>query len=207
MTTTDLDAIGHDLTVALGRRIDRKRRSARRLRVAVLGVAVAGAFSAVALASGIAGDLQLDPAKWAVLRGGEVDDGDGAYVHAAKLEDGTNATFLVEHDASLPRYEAFLLHERTLAAAQSTSPVPVRPEEGDLCSAEALTRAERVALTTLAAGFPAGTPADATENAVDAATAAAFAGAPCRGLAYAGEQARLVYAGAQPRSMLMPGAR
>jgi hypothetical protein len=206
MTTTDLDTIGNDLGLALGRRIDRQRRSARRLRVAALAVAAAGAFSAAAVASGIADDLRLDPTKWAVLGGGDVDNGRGAYVHAAKLDDGTNATFMVEHDASLPRYEAFLLHERTLAAAQSTSPVPVRAEEGGLCSPEALTRAEQVALSTLAAGFPAGTPADETGAAVDAATTAAFAGAPCRGLAYAGEQARLVYAGAQPRSMLMPGA-
>lgn len=205
--TTDLDAIGLDLALALGHRIDRRRRSARRLRVAALAVAAAGAFSAVALASGIADDLRLDPTKWAVLGGGDVDNGRGAYVHASKLEDGTNATFLIEHDASLPRYEAFLLHERTLEAAQSTSPVPVHVEKGDLCSAQALTRAERLALATLAAGFPAGTPANATKVAVDAATTAAFGESPCRGLGYAGEQARLVWAGSQPKSMLMPGAR
>ena len=35
----------------------------------------------------------------------------------------------------------------------------------------------------------------------------AFAQAPCRGLEYGGEQARLVYAGIQPVAALMPGAR
>ncbi len=205
--TTDFDTISRELTLALGRRIERRRRSARRLRIAAVAVAATGAFSAAAFASGIAGDLELDPSKWGVLGGGSVDGGQGAYVHATKLEDGSNSTFLVEHDASLPRYQAFLLHERTLAAAQATSPVPVRVEPGALCSPDELTRAERVALSTLAAEFPAGSPAEATQSAVDAATAAAFASAPCRGLEYAGEQARLVYAGTQPRSMLMPGAR
>jgi hypothetical protein len=205
--TTDLDAIGRDLTLALGRRIEQRRRSSRRVRIVALVVAAAGAFSATAFASGIAGDLGLDPTKWAFLGGGSVDGGQGEYVHASRLEDGSNSTFLVEHDASLPRYQAFLLHEHTLAAAQATSPVPVRVESGALCTADELTRAERTALATLAARFPAGTPANATKDVVDAAEAAAFATAPCRGLEYASEQARLVYAGTQPSSMLMPGAR
>jgi hypothetical protein len=34
-----------------------------------------------------------------------------------------------------------------------------------------------------------------------------FADAPCRGLDYASERARFVFAGIEPRSMLMPGAR
>jgi hypothetical protein len=42
---------------------------------------------------------------------------------------------------------------------------------------------------------------------VDDAVTAAFTGAPCRGLEYAGERARFVYAGVEPRTMLMPGAR
>ena len=205
--TTDFDTIGHDLALAFGRRMEARRRSTRRLRIAALAVAVTGAFSAAAIASGIAGDLGLDPTKWAILGGGEVGGGQGAYVHARSLEDGSNATFLVEHDASLPRYTAFLLHEQTLAAAQSTSPVPVRVEQGELCTAAALTRAEQIALATLAASFAPGASPDSSRQAVDDATATAFAGAPCRGLQYAGEQARLVYAGAQPRGMLMPGAR
>ena len=114
--TTDLDAIGHELTLALGRRIARRRRSSRRLRVGAFAVAAAGAFSAAALASGIADDLGLDPTKWTVLGRGSVDGGRAEYVHAAKLADDSNSTFLVEHDASLPRYQAFLLHEAALSA-------------------------------------------------------------------------------------------
>ena len=205
--TTDLDAIGHELTLALGRRIARRRRSSRRLRVGAFAVAAAGAFSAAALASGIADDLGLDPTKWTVLGRGSVDGGRAEYVHAAKLADDSNSTFLVEHDASLPRYQAFLLHDAALSAAQSTSPVPVRVEPGALCSPDELARAEQIALATLRAGFPAGTPANATKAAVDAATTAAFGETPCRGLEYAGEQARLVHAGVQPPSMLMPGVR
>ena len=44
-------------------------------------------------------------------------------------------------------------------------------------------------------------------GAVDSAVSAAFADAPCKGLEYAGEQARLVYAGRQPAAKLMPGAK
>jgi hypothetical protein len=205
--TTDFDAIARDLSDALGRRLERRRRTNRRLRTALLTVAVAGAFSTAAIASGIAGDLQLDPTKWSVLGGGDVDGGRGAYVHAQKLADGSSATFMVEHDAALAPYQAFLLHEKTLAAAQASSPVPVRVEPGELCSAAAVTRAEQVALATLGASFAPGTNADASKQAVDEATQTAFAGSPCKGLEYAGEQARLVYAGVQPRSKLMPGAR
>lgn len=205
--TTDFDAIARDLSDALGRRLERRRRTNRRLRTALLTVAVAGAFSTAAIASGIAGDLQLDPTKWSVLGGGDVDGGRGAYVHAQKLADGSSATFMVEHDAALAPYQAFLLHEKTLAAAQASSPVPVRVEPGELCSAAAVTRAEQVALATLGASFAPGTNADASKQAVDEATQTAFAGSPCKGLEYAGEQARLVYAGVQPRSKLMAGAR
>jgi hypothetical protein len=207
MSATDFDAIERDLTAAFARRLARRRRTNSRLRAAVLTLALAGAFCTAAIASGIAGDLQLDPTKWSLLGGGDVDGGRGAYVHAKRLEDGSNSTFMVEHDNGLPPYEAFVLHERTLAAAQATSPVPVRVEAGGLCSASALTRAELLALSTLSAGFAPGTPANASKQAVDDATQAAFAGAPCRGLEYAGEQARLVYAGVQPRSKLMPEAR
>ena len=118
----------------------------------------------------------------------------------------SNSTFMVEHDAGLTPYEAFLLHERTRAAADATSPVPVQTESGALCTPDALTRAETVALRALSA-FPAGTAASATRQTVDRAVAAAFRDAPCRGLKYAGEQARFVYAGIEPSSLLMPGAR
>jgi hypothetical protein len=207
MTGTDFGAIERDLTAAFARRLERRRRTNGRIRTALLTLAVAGVFCTAAIASGIAADLQLDPTKWSFLGGGDVDGGRGAYVHAKDLESGTSATFLVEHDDGLAPYQAFLLHEKTLAAAQATSPVPVRVEPGELCSAAAVTRAEQVALSTLNAGFAPGTGADASKQAVDNATQAAFAGSPCRGLEYAGEQARLVFAGVQPRSKLMPGAR
>jgi hypothetical protein len=69
-----------------------------------------------------------------------------------------------------------------------------------------VTRAEIVGLQALGA-FEPGTAANSTKEVVDDAVAAAFAGAPCRGLEYAGEQARFVYAGTEPRRLLMPGAR
>ena len=68
-------------------------------------------------------------------------------------------------------------------------------------------QAETVALAALAAQFPPGTDAEATRDPVDSAVQAAFADSPCRGIEYAGEQARLVYAGMMPESKLMPGVR
>ena len=100
------------------------------IRLAGIALSVAAVFSTVAIASGIDGDLGLDPAKWSFLGGGSVDSGRGAYVHATNRQDGSSSTFLVEHDSGLPPYQAFLLHERTLAAADATSPVPVRAETG-----------------------------------------------------------------------------
>jgi len=85
--------------------------------------------------------------------------------------------------------------------------VPIRVESGDLCSAAALTRAEQIALATLSAGFAQGTPPDASKQAVDNATQAAFADAPCRGLEYAGEQARLVLSLRRLRRALGPEER
>ena len=205
--TTDLEAIGRDLQYALERRLRNKRRRSHRLRLAGLCLAATGAFATVAYASGIAGDLQLDPSKWSILGGGSIDDGAGAYVHAKNRVDGSNSTFMVEHDSGLPAYQAFLLHQKTLAAANSTSPVPVRSEPGALCTPGALTRAETVAMVALRAGFAPGANPDATRAAVTAAVTDAFKNAPCVGLEYAGEQARLVYSGRQPESTLMPGAR
>lgn len=205
--TTDLEAIGRDLHQALVRRHDSKRRRSHRFRILSLTLAVTGTFATVAYASGIGADLQLDPTKWAILGSGSVNGGNGAYVHARNRSDDSNSTFLVEHDAGLSAYQAFLLHERTLGAANSTSPVPVRTEAGVLCTVAALTRAERVAFDTLKAGFAAGSSPDATRPAVTAAVARAFEGAPCAGLEYAGEQASLVYSGRQPASTLMLGAQ
>ena len=205
--TTDLEAIGRDLHHALELRLDKKRRRGHRVRLAGLCMAATGAFATVAYASGIGPDLQLDPSKWSILGGGTVDDGRGAYVHAKNRVDGSNSTFMVEHDSGLPAYQAFLLHQKTLAAANASSPVPVRSEPGALCTPDAVTRAESVAMVALRAGFSPGANPDATRTAVTTAVAAAFKDAPCAGLEYAGEQARLVYSGRQPESTLMPGAR
>jgi hypothetical protein len=204
---TDLTAIENDLHAGLARLLERRGRRRRRLvTAAVVGVVACG-MSAVAIASDIGPDLQLDPTQWSILGGGSVDNGRGVYVHAKRISDGSSSTFLVTHDASLPAYQAFLLHQKTLAAAQASSPVPVRIEQGDPCTPSALTRAETVAMTTLRAQFPPGAMADLTKSPVDSSVQAAFADSPCKGLEYASEQARFVYAGVQPASTLMPGVR
>ena len=202
---TDLAALGSDLRAALVRRSERRRVHRRRLVVTTAAAVVASALAAGAIASGITGDLQLDPAKWRILGAGSVDEGRGAYVHAQRRSDDSNSTFMVEHDAGLAPYDAFLLHEKTRAEADATSPVPERTEPGPLCSAAQLTRAETVALSTLRVQFAPGADADTTRASVDAAVRNAFADAPCRGLEYGGEQARLFYSGVMPASRLMPG--
>jgi hypothetical protein len=202
----DLDALGRDLAVAYERRLARSRRTRKAARAGAAAALLACAFATVAVAGGIPTGLELNPTEWSILGGGSTDGGRGQYLHAQRKSDGSHSTFMVEHDAGLSPYGAFLLHERTRAAADATSPVPVRTEPGDLCTAAQLTRAERVALGALMAFAP-GTAADATRAATDAALRSAFAGDPCRGLEYAGEQARLVYAGVEPRTLLMPGAR
>ncbi len=53
-------------------------------------------------------------------------------------------------------------------------------------------------MVALRAGFTPGASPDSTRVAVTAAVADAFKNAPCVGLEYAGEQARLVYSGRQP---------
>jgi hypothetical protein len=202
----DLDALGRDLTVAYERRLARSRRARRVARAAGAAGLLACAFATVAVASGVPAGLELNPTDWSILGGGSTDGGRGQYLHAQRQSDGSHSTFMVEHDAGLSPYGAFLLHERTKTAADATTPVPVRAEPGDLCTPTQLTRAETVALGALAAFAP-GTAAEATRAATDAALSTAFAGDPCRGLEYAGEQARLVYAGVEPRTLLMPGAR
>jgi hypothetical protein len=206
--TASADALWQDLGAAIHRRIERRSRRRRTRRLGAVTVLAVGVLASGAIASGIASDLDLAPGEWAVLRGGRVDDGRGAYVHATRIADGSASTFMVEHDDGLEPYQAFLLHERTVAAAAATSPVPVRREPGELCTAEQLTRAERIALGALSARFEAGTAFAATGTAVSHALAAGFDGTQaCRGLSFAGEQARLVFAGSEPRVKLMPGAR
>ena len=173
--TTDLQALGDDLFVALSRRAGTSAVVATGSVSPRSSSAPSGVFSATAIASGIADDLNLDPTQWSILGRGSVDNGKAEYVHGQRLSDGSHSTFLVEHDAGLAPYEAFLLHEKTLAAARATSPVPVSAESGALCSRAELQRAESVALATLRSAFPAGTDADATKATVDASVRAAFA--------------------------------
>jgi hypothetical protein len=207
--SSELELLGEQLHAAFGRHVARRRRR-RRLHVAgasFLGVLV---FAAAALASGIGPDLQLDPTKWTILGGGSVDGGKASFVHAQRKDDGGHSLFMVEHDAGLDRYEAFLLHEKVKAlgnAAEAAEGVPVRTEPGELCTTAQLTRAENVALDTLRASFAPGVAPDVAKPGVDKAIQAAFADSPCRGLEYAGETARFVYAGIQPKSNVMPGAR
>ena len=205
-----LELIGHDLDSAVRRLIVRRQRRRRTLRVTGAVLTVAAAFCTVAVASGIAPDLHLDPGTWTVLHRGEVDGGKGAYVQATENGTGRPSVFMVEHDAGLDRYAAFLLHEQTLAAAnaaEADSGTQTRIEPGPVCTRAQVTRAEVVALGTLRASFAPGTPANSAAAQVDAAVRADFRDTPCRGLEYAGEQARLVYAGNQPAALLMPGAR
>jgi hypothetical protein len=200
---TDLQAIEHDLLGAYRKRLVAKQRR-RRTRVIAAVIVAAGALSAVAIASD--GDLQLDPTQWSILGGGSTDSGQGSYVHAVRKSDGSHSTFMVEHDSGLAPYQAFLLHLDTKSAADASSPVPVREEPGPVCTPEQLTRAEIVASQTLA-GLEPGTSVEAATQPVLEALGREFAGSPCRGLEYAGEQARFVWAGIEPRSLLMPGAR
>jgi len=192
----DVDGIGRDLNAAYGRRLERDRRRRRRARAGGGAALLAGVFATVALASGVGPDLQLNPAEWSILGGGSTDDGRGQYVHAQRTSDGSHSTFMVEHDAGLAPYQAFLLHERTKAAADGTSPVPVRTEPGPLCTPAQVTRAESTALTALR---------DKADPA--AAVAAAFSDERCRGVDWSVERAQAVTAGKEPASMLMPGAR
>jgi hypothetical protein len=197
----ELVVVGRDITAGYARLLERRRRRRRGLRFAAASVGVFCAFTAAAFASGIGGDLQLDPTKWTIFERGSVDGGRAVYVKAHSKADGRDSTFMVEHDATLPRYDAFLLHERTVAAAGGDR------EAGALCTPAELARAESVALQALGNTAAPGTSADATTGIADAAVRDSFAGAPCRGLDYASERARFVFAGIEPRSMLMPGAR
>lgn len=186
--SSELEAIGTELRRSYARRL-------RRRRVARTATAVGALAAALAVAAGAAtGDLELDPTKWQILGSGSVDDGRGEFVHAKRLDDGRPSTFMVEHDAGMDRYQAFLLHERLKNAADESSPVPVETERGAVCTPDQLTRAEQTALDALRAG-----------GSAEAAVTGAFADEPCRGLAYAAEIAARVFGGDEPVANLMPG--
>ncbi len=195
----DLDSIERDLVAAYRTRLAAKQRRRRRGVAAVSALVLAGSLATVAVAAD--GGLTLDPTKWFVISSGSTSDGNGAYVHAQSKSDGSHSTFMVEHDAGMPRYDAFLLHEQTKDAAAATSPVPVPPEPSTLCTADQLTHAEVVALQVVDAN------PTATKDMVMAALDDEFSDSQCRGLDYAAEEVLLVNAGTEPRSMLMPDAR
>lgn len=203
----NLELLGRDLHDALRRRAAQRARRRRTLRITAATTVILGAFTAVSFASGIAPDLQLDPTKWTILGSGSVDNGRGQYVHAQDKATGAHSSFSLEHDAGLARYDAFLLNERLRDAVNANAPEPPAVEPGALCTEAQLTRGESVALASLRASFSPGAAPDTTKSSVDAAVRAEFASSPCRGLEYAGEQARFVFAGIEPRSNLMPGAR
>ena len=195
----NLDPFGRELHAALARRSARQARRRRAARVFAAATAVLAVAAGVAVASGAG--LPLDPTKWEILGSGSVDNGRGEYVHARNKQTGAPSSFSVEHDAGMDRYDAFLLHERLRAAQDSTSPVPVTPEAGPLCTRDQLTRAESVGLATLRS-----TP-NATRATVEAAIRSDFGDSPCRGIEYASEIAFAVFNGREPAANLMPGAR
>lgn len=173
----ELATIGRQLHVAYSARLRRRRR----LRLGTVVACGVLAFGGAAYASGFADDLGLDPTKWEIVSGGSVDGGKAAYVKARSLEDGRPSTFMVEHDAGMDRYDAFLLHEKTVDAAGGGG------ETGALCTREQLARIEQESLDALRA--------NATPNPSDT----------CRGRAYGIEIAQGVFAGPEPAANLMPG--
>jgi hypothetical protein len=175
--TPELEAIGRELRHAYSTRLRRRRR----LRLGSATVCCVLLFAGAAYASGVADDLGLDPTKWEILEGGSVDGGKAAFVRAKSLANGTQSTFMVEHDAGMDRYDAFLLHERTLDAAGGS------PESGPLCTRTELARIEQETLDALRAN----TAPDPSDT--------------CRGREYGIEIARAVYAGIEPGANLMPG--
>jgi hypothetical protein len=208
--TDPLDALGADLHAAIGRMIARRERRRKLSRLGVLSLVLVVATSTVALASDSIGlhTFGLDSGRFTLLGGGRTEDRAG-YITARDNQTGYTSVFQVTEDDGLDRYAAFELHQRTAAAAGTR-------EDGEDCSAGELTRAQVVALETLAASFTPGTMVPDRSNppahthakaAVDASVDRAFAGQRCSGLRYAGEIGLLVYAKVEPVRNLMPGAR
>ena len=120
--TAELEALGHDLETAFARHLAVRSRKTRRRRAVGLATTTAGVLCAAAIGSGIAPELDLDPTTWSVLGRGTVDGGRGEYASAVRTADGSPSQFVVEHDDGLAPYDAFLLHQKTLAAARAASP-------------------------------------------------------------------------------------
>ena len=175
--TSELETIGRQLHVAYSTRLRRRRR----VRLGTVAACAMLAFGGAAYASGVASDLGLDPTKWEILAGGSVEGGKASWVRATSLDDGRPSTFMVEHDAGMDRYDAFLLHEQTLDAAGGS------PESGALCTREELAGIEQQSLDALRAG----TTLDPS--------------ASCRGRTYGIEIAQHVFAGVEPAENLIAG--
>ena len=122
----ELETIGRQLHLAYSARLRRRRR----VRLGTVAACAVLTFGGAAYASGVAGDLGLDPTKWEILSGGTVEGGKASWARATSIEDGRPSTFMVEHDAGMDRYDAFLLHEQTLDAAGGS------PESGARCTRE-----------------------------------------------------------------------
>jgi len=146
------DALGRDLHAAVERKVATRRRLRRAARAGAVALALTTFSTTVAVASTGVSFGDLDPTKWTILGRGEV-DGRASYVKARNNETGDEATFLEAREAGLGRYEAFTLHQRALATAGN-----LPNEAGATCTAEELTRAEIVALETLAGIGPSGLP-------------------------------------------------
>jgi hypothetical protein len=196
----NLEAFGRDLEAGVRALIARRRRRRRVATITAAIVLAAACFSAVAVASGLVDDLSLNPARWRILDHGDVEGGQASYVRAIDKRSGKQTLFTVVRDRGMDRYRAFLLHEEVAAAAGERS----YADGMRLCSRRELTRAEQVAVAHLEVSFTPAVGVDAMKRSSDKALAAAFAARPCRGLDYAGERARFVFAGVEPPTMLMP---
>ncbi len=195
-----LELLGHDLEAGVRALIARRARHRRAATITAAIVLSAASFSAIAVASGLVDDLSLNPARWHILDRGDVESGQASYVRAIDKRSGKQTLFTVVRDRGMDRYRAFLLHEEVAAAAGE------RPDADGmrLCSRRELARAEQVAMAHLEASFTPADDVDAMKRSTDMALAATFATRSCRGLDYAGERARFVFAGVEPPTMLLP---
>lgn len=196
----NLEVLGRDLEAGVRALIARRRRRRRAATITAVIALSAASFSTIAVASGLVDDFSLNPSRWHLLDRGDVEGGQASYVRAIDKRSGEQTLFTVVHDGGMDRYRAFLLHEEVAAAAGE------RPSADGmhLCSRRELARAEQVAMAHLEASFTPADDVDAMKRSTDMALAAAFAARPCRGLDYAGERARFVFAGVEPPATLLP---
>jgi hypothetical protein len=199
--STTLDVLERDLQRGYARLLARRRR--RRIASTAATALVALAALATVAVAGTT-DLRIDLTKWTILSHGGTADGRGEFVNAENKATGGRSSFFVQHDADVSPYDSFLIFERNQAAARQAGAI-TPAEDGEICTRAELARAESVALATLRSNFAPEAKPDETKAQVDSAVSTAFSGSPCRGLEYAGERARFVFAGAEPESSLMRG--